>query len=61
MADADRNLNPGNTSGDAVSDVALGVAQNVSDPDLARVVDAWPALPDAIRRAVLALIGSAMR
>jgi hypothetical protein len=33
----------------------------VSDPDLARVVDAWPALPDAIRRAVLALIGSAMR
>jgi hypothetical protein len=29
------------------------------DPDLARVVSAWPGLPEAIRRAVLALIGSA--
>ncbi len=29
------------------------------DPDLARVVSAWPDLPDAIRRAMLALIGSA--
>jgi hypothetical protein len=28
-------------------------------PNLARVVEAWPALPDAIRRAVLALVGSA--
>jgi hypothetical protein len=28
-----------------------------TDPDLARVVAAWPALPDAIKRAVLALIG----
>jgi hypothetical protein len=28
------------------------------DPDLARVVSAWPDLPEAIRRAVLALIGS---
>jgi hypothetical protein len=27
-----------------------------SDPDLARVVKAWPSLPTAIRRAVLALI-----
>jgi hypothetical protein len=29
------------------------------DPDPARVVSAWPDLPEAIRRAVLALIGSA--
>ena len=29
------------------------------DPDLARVVSAWPDLADAIRRAMLALIGSA--
>jgi hypothetical protein len=29
-----------------------------ADPDLACVVEAWPDLPDAIRRAVLALIGS---
>ncbi len=27
-----------------------------TDPDLARVVSAWPALPDPIRRAMLALI-----
>jgi integrase len=29
------------------------------DPNLARVLDAWPALPAAIRRAVLALVESA--
>jgi hypothetical protein len=29
------------------------------DPDLARVVEAWPTLAEPIRRAVLALIGSA--
>jgi hypothetical protein len=28
------------------------------DPDLARVVTAWPELPEAIRRAVLALVNS---
>jgi hypothetical protein len=27
-------------------------------PDLARVVEAWPDLPEAIRRAVLVLVGS---
>ena len=26
------------------------------DPDLGRVVDAWPALPDALKAAILALI-----
>jgi hypothetical protein len=30
----------------------------VSDPDLSRVVDACGGLPDAIKRAVLALVGS---
>jgi hypothetical protein len=29
------------------------------DPDLARVVEAWATLPEPIRRAVLALLGSA--
>jgi hypothetical protein len=29
------------------------------DPDLARVVSAWPNLPEAIRLAVLALVSSA--
>jgi hypothetical protein len=28
-------------------------------PDLARVVAAWPALPDAIKAAVLALVNAA--
>jgi hypothetical protein len=28
------------------------------DADLARIVEAWPALPAAIRRAVLALVGT---
>jgi hypothetical protein len=27
-----------------------------ADPDLARIVTAWPTLPDAIRRAMLALV-----
>jgi hypothetical protein len=30
-----------------------------ADPDLARVVTAWPDLPPHIRAAVLALIGTA--
>jgi hypothetical protein len=29
------------------------------DPDLAQIVAVWPDLPEAIRRAVLALVGSA--
>jgi hypothetical protein len=29
------------------------------DPDLARIVATWPTLPEPIRRATLALIGSA--
>jgi hypothetical protein len=31
----------------------------VDDPDLARVIEAWTTLPDPIRRAVMALIGTA--
>jgi hypothetical protein len=30
-----------------------------NDPDLARVIDAWPTLPEAIRAAVLALVTAA--
>jgi hypothetical protein len=40
--------------------VALPVApDSFADADLARVVTVWPDLPEAIRRAVLALIGTA--
>jgi hypothetical protein len=31
-------------------------AQIESDPDLARLIDAWPTLPEPIRRAMLALL-----
>jgi hypothetical protein len=30
------------------------------DPDLQRVIDAWPTVPESIRRAILALIGTAL-
>jgi hypothetical protein len=42
-------------------DPALGVhlSCEVPDPDLARVIIAWPDLPDHIRAAVLALVGVA--
>jgi hypothetical protein len=51
-----------NTSDDGDPGVALRLAQTEAtpiDPDLQRVADTWPTLPDAIRRAVLALVGSA--
>ena len=32
---------------------------DATDPDLQRVAAAWPELPDAIRRAILALVESA--
>lgn len=42
--------------------LAHSLAQNSenppADPDLARLVEAWPNLPEPIRRAVLALVGS---
>jgi len=57
-----RNPLPANTSGDPSGPLApqLAPVQKVysADPDLARVVAAWPALPEAIRRAVLALVGA---
>jgi hypothetical protein len=30
---------------------------DTTDPNLVKVIDAWPTLPDPIRRAMLALIG----
>jgi hypothetical protein len=38
---------------DAPADAAI-------DPDLARVVDAWQALPEPLRQAVLAIVESAV-
>jgi hypothetical protein len=42
----------------APSTVAAPPASPATDPDLARIVAAWPELPQAIRRAVLALVES---
>jgi hypothetical protein len=45
------------TSGDAVLQLSALLAHHLQpDPDLARLVDAWPALPAHIRAAVLALV-----
>jgi hypothetical protein len=46
----------------AAQSLALPLAQTsletpVADPNLARVIVAWPNLPEPIRRAVLALVG----
>ena len=29
------------------------------DPDLAAVIDAWPALPDAVKAGIVAMVGAA--
>ncbi len=39
--------------------VANELENAVGDPDLARVVERWLALPERVRRAVLALVDSA--
>jgi hypothetical protein len=50
---------PANTSGDGdAPHVPRHVPAGPADADLARVVGAWPALPEAIRRAVLALVAT---
>ena len=43
---------------DSTSGAATG-AVTPTDPELARVVEAWPTLPEPLRRAVLALVGTA--
>jgi hypothetical protein len=45
----------GNSSGEELPALALPLAQAGPDADLARVVDAWPRLPENVRRAILAL------
>jgi hypothetical protein len=45
----------GNSSGEELPALALALAQDSSEADLARVIDAWPHLPENVRRAILAL------
>ena len=35
---------------------AVGNNSTATDPDLAKVVEAWPRLPEPIKRAILAMI-----
>jgi hypothetical protein len=54
---------PANTSANSAGSLAPGLAPEPAeapspDPDLARVVAAWPELPAPIKAAVLALIGA---
>jgi hypothetical protein len=39
---------------------AVSPDPSAADPDLARIVARWPALPEPVRRAMLALIGTAL-
>jgi hypothetical protein len=50
---------PDNTSGHATPQLAPVLAPGPADPDLARLVAAWPQLPPYIKAAVLALVGTA--
>jgi hypothetical protein len=54
----ERNPLPANTSDDSnrAGDRALTKPAPETDPDLTRVMDAWPGLPEPIRRAILALV-----
>jgi hypothetical protein len=46
-----------NLSGNPASDTPVDTGFDTTDPNLVKVIDAWPTLPDPIRRAMLALIG----
>jgi hypothetical protein len=51
---------PANASGDDSPSLSAPLAQQApADPDLARVLDAWPTLPEHIKAAVLALVAAA--
>jgi hypothetical protein len=51
---------PYSTSGDAPSPVAAQLpAEAEIDPELARILKAWPRLPAHIKAAILALVGPA--
>ena len=51
------NMGVGNQSGAECG--ALGAREDPLDPDLTRVIEAWPTLPPAIHAAILAMIDAA--
>ena len=63
---------PGKKGGDSQSGAESGApgGQNAdsgwatvvnTNPELARLIDAWPKLPEAIRRGILAMVETAMK
>ncbi len=55
---SEQQLTPSKSPGCSAGCSAQQNERGITDPNLARVVEAWPTLPDALRRAVLALIGT---
>ena len=50
------------TSSDGAPELSALLAHHLqADPDLARLVDSWPALPTHIRAAILALVQAASK
>lgn len=48
-------------SEDVRTDTGTVDAKNgTSDPDLAKIIAAWPELPDAVRSAILAVVANAV-
>jgi len=43
----------------AANSTAFETAKGTLDPELARVIEAWPTLPPAIREAILAMLRAA--
>lgn len=60
LANPGPNPLPASTSGDSSPSVARQLPTGAeNDPDMARILDAWPTLPAHIKAAVLALVGAA--
>jgi hypothetical protein len=50
---------PANSSRQNEGSLSVLLAHSTpTDPDLARIIDAWPTLPDHIRAAIMALVAS---
>jgi hypothetical protein len=57
MADLQSVTEPQNSSGKRTYSGSVDTKMDTSDPGLIKIIQAWPNLPEAIRRAMLALVG----
>jgi hypothetical protein len=58
-ADAQNAANDDDSLDSAAQGAAASAANDPRDDDLAKIVRAWPALPEAIKTGILAMIGAA--